>query len=145
MRGAATSYFLGLFFTIGSAFMTWKAIQLWRDADLVDFFMDTFAFLPFGTEVRRGEVRSIALTAVSLWGVTILLFLGLLDTDMSGAVPGLFLVAVVTVLVCLLCEVSVVLFNAPKFVVPPHMRGEQGALAARRARRTDGRKSGRRR
>ncbi|KUO12306.1 hypothetical protein [Streptomyces sp. DSM 15324] len=131
-------YFIGLFFVAGSAFMTWKVTQLWRDADLVEHFMATFSFMPFGKEVKRGEIRSLALTVVSLWGVTVLLFLGLLDVDVSGPLTALFAVALGTVLLCLLCEVSVVLFNAPKFVVPPHMRSDLGVLAARRAHRAGG-------
>ncbi|MDQ0585490.1 hypothetical protein [Streptomyces rishiriensis] len=127
------SYFIGLFFVAGSVFMTWKVTQLWRDADLVDHFMQTFSFMPFGKEVKRGEVRSLALTAASLWGVTVLLLLGLLDVDMTGPLTAVFAFALVTVLLSLLCEISVVLFNAPKFVVPPHMRSDPGVLAARRA------------
>ncbi|MFI6967148.1 hypothetical protein [Streptomyces sp. NPDC050255] len=115
--------------------MTWKVTQLWRDADLVDHFMQTFAFMPFGKEVKRGEVRSLALTVMSLWGVTVLLCLGLLDVDMTGPVTVLFALTVVVILLCILCEVAVVLFNAPKFLVPPHMRADLGVLAARRAER----------
>lgn len=129
-------YFIGIFFLAGSAFMTWKVTQLWRDAGLVDHFMQTFSFLPFGKEVKRGEVRSLALTVASLWGVTVLLLLGLLDVDMNGPLTVLFAMALVTVLLSLLCEISVILFNAPKFVVPPHMRSDLGSMAARRANRT---------
>ncbi|MFE9820492.1 hypothetical protein [Streptomyces sp. NBC_00236] len=128
-------YFIGLFFVTGSAFMTWKVTQLWRDAGLVDHFMQTFAFMPFGKEVKRGEVRSLALTVVSLWGVTVLLLLGLLDVEMAGPVTVLFALTVVVILLCILCEVAVVLFNAPKILVPPHMRSDLGVLAARRAER----------
>ncbi|MHB9861698.1 hypothetical protein [Streptomyces sp. YIM S03343] len=131
-------YFIGLFFLVGSAFMTWKVTQLWRNADLVEEFMVTFSFMPFGKEVKRGEIRSLALTVASLWGATILLFMGLLDVDMSGPVTVLFAVALVTLLLCLPCEVSVVLFNAPKFVVPPHMRSDLGVIAARKANRAGG-------
>ncbi|MFI5797466.1 hypothetical protein [Streptomyces sp. NPDC051677] len=131
-------YVIGLLFVAGSAFMTWKVTQLWRDADLVEPFMATFSFMPFGKEVKRGEIRSLALTALSLWGVTVLLFLGLWDVDITGPLTVLFAVALVTVLLCLLCEASVVLFNAPKFVVPPHMRADLGVLAARRANRAGG-------
>ncbi|PZT77889.1 hypothetical protein [Streptomyces sp. AC1-42W] len=129
-------FYLGLAFVLGSAFMTWKAVQLWRNADLVPFFMDTFAFLPFGEEARRGEVRSIGLTTASLWGIAVLFFVGLGDGDLSG--PALFgsVAALGLVLVCVLCEICVVLFNVPKFVVPPHMRAEPGVIAARRARRS---------
>jgi hypothetical protein len=125
--------------------MTWKAIQLWRKPELADWYMHTFAFLPFGDDVRRGEVRSVALTATSLWGATLLIWLALLDTDASA--PSIILVAALVVLLLpVVCEVSVVLFNRPKFVVPPHMRADPGVIAARRRhRKGGGRGSARRR
>ncbi|WP_405690822.1 hypothetical protein [Streptomyces sp. NBC_00057] len=95
--------------------------------------MAAFSFLPFGKEVKRGEVRSIGLTAVSLWGITVLFLVGSLEIEMTGSGVLLIAIAVVTVLTCAACEASVILFNAPKFVVPPHMRSDQGVLAARRA------------
>ncbi|WP_328889558.1 hypothetical protein [Streptomyces sp. NBC_00316] len=131
-------YFIGLFFVAGSTYMTWKATQLWRHADLVDFFIQTLSFMPFGKEVKRGEIRSLGLTAVSLWGVTTLLLMGLLDVEMTGPTTVLFAITTVIVLLCLLCEISVILFNAPKIVVPPHMRSDPGLLAARKASRSTG-------
>ncbi|MEV0220430.1 hypothetical protein [Streptomyces sp. NPDC050704] len=130
------AYFLIAFFALGSVFMTWKAVQLWRDARQVDFFIATFAFLPFGKETKRGEVRSLGLTAASLWGITALIFLGSTDVELTGVALGLFVVALGTVLLCVMLEVAVVLFNTPRFVVPPHMRSDLGVIAARRARRT---------
>ncbi|MFB6990511.1 hypothetical protein [Streptomyces sp. NPDC056304] len=131
-------YFIGFFFLAGSVFMTWRVTQLWRDPGLVDHFVDTFAFMPFGKDVKRGEVRSLALTATSLWGITVLLLIGLTNIELDGPAAVVFAVALLAVLLCLLSEVSVVLLNAPKFVVPPHMRSDPGLLAARRARRTAG-------
>jgi hypothetical protein len=119
--------------------MTWKAIQLWRKPELADWFMQTFAFLPFGDDVRRGEVRSMALTSTSLWGAALLIWLALLDTDAS-APSILFVTALAILLLPLICEVSVVLFNKPKWVVPPHMRADLGVIAARRAHRKPGKR-----
>ncbi|MFC8274338.1 hypothetical protein ACFUJR_17765 [Streptomyces sp. NPDC057271] len=126
---------IGFFFGFGAAFMTWQAVRLWRDPGLVGHFMDTFAFMPFGQETKRGEVRSLALTAGSLWGITLLLVVGMLDTGTSAIGSVFFVVALVTILGALACEVCVVLFNAPKFVVPPHMRSDLGVIAARREKR----------
>ncbi|GFH37188.1 hypothetical protein [Streptomyces pacificus] len=130
-------YALGLLFALGSAFMTWQCVRLWKDPSLVGHFMNTFAFMPFGKEVKRGEVRSLALTSGSLWGITVLLFMGLTDVDMSGAWTVVFVIALVTVLGALACEVCVVLFNAPKFVVPPHMRSDLGSIATHRKKRRE--------
>lgn len=117
--------------------MSWKARQLWRDADQVPFFMGTFTFLPFGEEVKRGEVRSVGLTAASLWGIALLLLVTWIDEGsvMAGVV---FLISTCIIVFSLALEVLVVLFNKPKFVVPPHMRAELGVLANRRARRKKG-------
>ncbi|CAM5672686.1 putative protein OS=Streptomyces microflavus OX=1919 GN=Smic_58460 PE=4 SV=1 [Streptomyces microflavus] len=117
--------------------MTWRATEPWRRPELVDHFVETFAFMPFGIEVQRGEIRSLALTSVSLWGVTVLL-----DDRPHGhragrrrgrdrprrrpRRPGLPL-----------CEAGVILFSAPKFARCA-MRSEPGLLAVRRARRAGG-------
>jgi hypothetical protein len=79
-------------------------------------------------------VRSVGLTAVSLWAIAAMLSLPMLDPDLTGG--GMYVVvgAVLIILAALLCEASVVLFNFPKFVVPPHMRADRGVLAARRER-----------
>jgi hypothetical protein len=82
--GCGVAYAIGLVWMTGAAFMTWKAAQLWRNASLVDFFLASFTVLPFGQEVRRGEVRSVGVTATSLWAITPLVFLGLLDAGMTG-------------------------------------------------------------
>ncbi|MFH8978620.1 hypothetical protein [Streptomyces sp. NPDC017890] len=79
------AYAIGLVWMSGASFMTWKAAQLWRNAHLVDFFLASFAVLPFGQEVRRGEVRSVGVTATSLWAIAPLVFLGLLDAEMTGS------------------------------------------------------------
>ncbi|MGW1654472.1 hypothetical protein [Streptomyces atratus] len=76
-------------------------------------------------------------TAVSLRAITVLFLVGSLEIEMTGSVVLLIAIAVVTVLTCAACEAGVILFNAPKFVVPPHMRSDQGVLAARRARRAN--------
>ncbi|WP_328687655.1 hypothetical protein OHA74_55140 [Streptomyces phaeochromogenes] len=104
-------YFLFAFFALGSPFMAWKAVQLWRNPDLVDFFMASFTWMPFGKEVKRGEVRSIGLTAASLWGITLLVWLALFDPDASTS-SYILVAAPMAILVPAICEVCVVLFNA---------------------------------
>lgn len=61
---------------------------------------------------------------------------GLSDSNHGWTTTALAVVAVATIPVCVFLEILVVLFNIPKFVVPPHMRSDPGAIAARRARRT---------
>lgn len=124
------------FFVLGSGFMTWKVMRLWRNPALVDFFMNAFTFLPFGPAVRRGEVRSLGITVVSVWAIAGLVLLALWDKAPDPATTVLGLVAVLVIMGCLATEVCVILFNRPKFVVPPHMRSEPGVLTARRTKRT---------
>ncbi|GAA4970876.1 hypothetical protein GCM10023257_03550 [Streptomyces hyderabadensis] len=45
------------------------------------------------------------------------------------------LTAVVIVLVCMACEISIILFNVPARFAPPHMRSEPGRVVLWRARR----------
>ncbi|MFD6531785.1 hypothetical protein [Streptomyces sp. NPDC060184] len=126
------------FFLVGNGFMTWKAAQLWRDPGVADFFEGAFTSLPFGPDTRRGMVRSTGITVLTLWGVVVLLLTG---SDPGADDPVSMWVVVVDVLIILalaLCEVCVILFNAPKFAVPPHMRAEPGVFAARRARKAGG-------
>ncbi|MFI2780823.1 hypothetical protein [Streptomyces sp. ALB3] len=128
-------YALTSFFVLGACFMTWKAFQLWRDPALVDFFLSVFTFLPFGPDARRGEVRSLAITVVSLWAISFLVVAGLWSDDVGDSLDLAGLAAVVVIIGCLVAEACVILFNRPKCLVPPHMRSEQGALAKRRKTR----------
>ncbi|WAX76853.1 hypothetical protein [Streptomyces sp. KMM 9044] len=134
-KGSEMGYILGVsFFFCSAAFMSWKARQLWRDPHQVSFFMTTFTFLPFGEEVKRGEVRSIGLTAASLWGIMLLLLTAWVDeSSMWNGV--IFLLSTCVILLSLTLEMLVILFNQPKFIVPPHMRSELGILANNRTRR----------
>ncbi|WP_328722891.1 hypothetical protein OHT52_27680 [Streptomyces sp. NBC_00247] len=119
------------FLVLGNTYMTWKAVQLRRDPDVAD---SVVAVLPFGPVVRRGEVRSAGITAAALWGVVVVLLMGPFD----GAVASWGVAAgVLIILASALCEMCVILFNTPKFAVPPHMRAEPGVFAARRARKAE--------
>lgn len=134
-------YAVTFIFVFGCGFMTWKVVKLWRDPALVDFFIGAFTFLPFGPSVRRGEVRSLGVTVVSVWAIAGLITLALWDMgqdpnkEQDPVTTVLGLIAVLVILGCLVVEACVILFNCPKFVVPPHMRSEPGVLAARRAKR----------
>ena len=130
-------YVIAAFLGTALVFMTWKAIRLWRHPEVTDDFSSAFAFLPFGDDVRRGEVRSVLLTVVTLWSAALLFAGGLTLGEGEVSTAGAYVVAgaVVVILLCLLCEVTVILFNRPKFVVPPHMRADPGVITARRARR----------
>ncbi|WP_155054775.1 hypothetical protein [Streptomyces blattellae] len=134
--------FLTCFWAVGTPFLTWKTIQLWRDPEQVAFFERGFTFLPFGPEVRRGEVRSLAVTAVGVWAITVLVLVGVWDAEGEMRMASLiaFVCAFLLLMTCVVVEVAVILFNRPKFVVPPHMRSDPGVIAERRSRRRATRK-----
>jgi len=131
-------YFVAGVFVLGLAFMTWKVVQLWRNPALVDFFISSFSFLPFGPDTRRGEVRSLAVTVAGLWAASVLIVAGLWNGEFNDGLAATVLVAALVVMACLAIEGCVILFNRPRFVVPPHMRSELGVVAARRVRRKAG-------
>ncbi|MFE0515270.1 hypothetical protein [Streptomyces sp. NPDC058964] len=97
--------------------------------------MATFGYLPYGPDVTRGAVRALGLTVVICWDAAALVFVAVLDLPMTGGVLTVLGVVIVTLLLSVPATVSVILFNVPKFVVPPHMRADPGVFGAWRARR----------
>ncbi|GGI12238.1 hypothetical protein GCM10007368_40160 [Isoptericola cucumis] len=127
-----------------TCFYTWQVVALWRNPMKIEFFVASLSPLPLGEAGRRGEVRAAPLTCTTLWAIGSAL-VGILISDYF---PGLSflnstLVGVLTIgaiLVPLVLEVLVVLVNRPRFVVPPHMRGDRGVLIDRIHRRRERRK-----
>jgi hypothetical protein len=77
--------------------------------------------------VARGYIASVPFLLVALVGGIVAEFTDDFDLGMSIAVLGLL--AGVALNLC------IVAFNRPRSLVPPHLRSEPGALAARRAHR----------
>jgi hypothetical protein len=71
--------------------------------------------------------------------MAIAISVGVVDEHLRGvahhAVRGVFLTIAVVTLMCLALAVIVMLFNWPKFAVPPYMRDEPGLLTVRKPRR----------
>lgn len=134
---------IGIVLIVGvaiSAFWSWMTIKLWKDPKQVEFFMISLSILPLGESGKRGEVRAAALTAVTLWGLVIGVIWSMIPSGgdhASGATTGRAIMFVIIALIVgpLLLEISVVLFNRPRFVVPPHMRSDAGALPEALAKR----------
>ena len=84
-----------------------------------------------GAATWRGIARAYVAT-----GPFLLLFCaGALAAEVTDAYDAGMAVSVAGLLLGVLVHASIVLFNRPKALVPPHLRDEPGALAERRQRR----------
>lgn len=83
-----------------------------------------------------------ALPAVAFGSVGLALILTAASADDGSDTPspwlGVFAVGLLFLAIAYLVFTSVVLFNRPRFLVPPAYRAEQGRIAARRRARTRG-------
>lgn len=103
-------------------------------------------YWPLGEALRRGFLRGLVVGIVGFTCLLIALAAAIAADELTGTAAAalertgqaLFLLFVVLLVV----DAGVTLFNRPKFVVPPYLRDEPGALAMwlRRGRR---RRSGR--
>ena len=83
-----------------------------------------------GDATWRGVARAYIATApfvLVVFAAAIFAEFGDNDTGMA--------IAAIALLMGALVHAGIVLFNRPRALVPPHLRDEPGALAARRARR----------
>jgi hypothetical protein len=64
--------------------------------------------------------------------------LGAADTPHLGRGTGLaILISVAGMVACLGLLLAITYINRPRFLVPPHLRGDPGAIAGRRRRRRE--------
>jgi hypothetical protein len=84
-----------------------------------------------GDETWRGVARAYIATAPFV----LVFFAGALVAELGDADDAGMAVSAGALLLGVLVHASIVLWNRPKALVPPHLRDEPGALAARRARR----------
>jgi hypothetical protein len=88
----------------------------------------------WGETLFRGWVRSLialTLTGTLLLGVFVLgviADIGEESQTSSDAVQLAFAVSFVLLVLLFIAGITVSLFNRPKFIVPPHLRGERGAI-----------------
>lgn len=93
---------------------------------------------PFHTpEGRAGLDRASLMEGVGLAFMAVGLVAGALAGPRLGAEPDyvVVVVAMTGVFVSFCLVVSIMFFNQPKFLVPPHLRAEPGILAFRRRER----------
>jgi hypothetical protein len=110
--------------------------KIWRDPQYAEMMAWSGRVLPFGYATSRGATRG----ALPLWvGVG---FIGA-GTIAASALPGRAAhpapvsLALVAAIVCYAAglagiglNLSIVWFNRPRRLVPPHMRGEEGLVSA---------------
>lgn len=122
---------VGLALLVGAVIVVLAApriVELWRGGATESLIHVTSFFLP--TQIARGFARGI----VVLYA-TIVVTLGYVGAD--ELVPGLLAelaavrsATILAYLFLLALLAAVVLFNRPAVVVPPHLRGQPGALRA---------------
>lgn len=79
--------------------------------------------------------RGVARAYIATGPFVLVVFAGGLIAEFTDAYDAGMAVAVGGILLGALVHGSIVLFNRPHALVPPHLRDEPGALAERRARR----------
>ena len=84
-----------------------------------------------GDATWRGVARAYIATAPFV----LLFFAGALVAELTDAYDLGMAVSAGALLLGVLVHASIVLYNRPRALVPPHLRAEPGALAERRARR----------
>lgn len=115
-----------------------RAIGLWSGADEPGA-MVAFSLFARSEAVRRGMVRGTVVRLAQLIAIAIMLLTAMLAYDVAGRDSNLFAPLLICALLFLLLataafflQLSIIWFNRPRFLVPPHMRDQVGTLVARR-------------
>jgi hypothetical protein len=117
------------------AFGPWLCTRVWRDPAYADTISRGGRMLPFGYATSRGVTRGM----LGLWfglgflgagtiAVATLLPSGTTHQASAGLVTAVVLYGVGLIGIAL--NVAIVWFNQPRFLVPPHMRDEDGLVTA---------------
>ncbi|MEV1009597.1 hypothetical protein [Streptomyces sp. NPDC049881] len=120
-------------FTLLVAGSVWPNVLLWRDrsirgvplADVME--MGSLA-LPIGTQTRRGLVRAGPVMCAGMGLLTVALWV----FEFVSGVDNFLVLISLSLPVLALCAISIVVFNRPRMLVPPHLREDLGAWAVKR-------------
>ena len=108
-----------------------SASRLWRNPARADRVMAAYVVLPISKAVRRGTVRGAWPRTVVLACVTVIVPIGSVATS-AQLHSGLLRLAAVALIVLLITagvvQLSIILVNRPRWIVPPAMRAEPGVL-----------------
>jgi hypothetical protein len=123
-----------------------QALRLWGNPGYLDRMMLASRVLPFRQDVRRGAVRG----AVPLSAALALAAAGVLVFAVFRPAPGRPGGGAVAVVACFALMLiafgfhfAIIWFNRPRWLVPPHMRADEGTLTAWFGRRNGGQRPGR--
>jgi hypothetical protein len=107
--------------------------QIWSGEDLSMQELGTSQWWPLGAALRRGFIRGIAVGVVTCAALVLcLVFVGIAEHtsgSVSSAANSAGIAALLVIVVLILVNASITLFNRPRFAVPPPLRDEPGALA----------------
>ncbi|MGW3295286.1 hypothetical protein ACWC9S_15045 [Streptomyces xiamenensis] len=111
----------------GFAFLCW---QVWRNGKIrnrpvVEIMQQALWSAPFSDEVKRGMVRGMVATGGMISSLTVCLLFFRLNGGEIRLHSFLFFLGFISFL---FSHISIIAFNFPKFLVPPHMRSEKGVL-----------------
>jgi hypothetical protein len=134
MRMSAGSLALAVVVGMLTVYSAASAVRLWSNPDRADRIMAAYAVLPFGPRVRRGTVRGAWPRTAILAAVSGIALVGAAPThaDLVARKPNAVIVVILIALLLVagLLQLSIILVNRPRFLMPPYMRTEPGVLFA---------------
>jgi len=108
-----------------AAMLMAAAVQNWRQPDLDPLDVPFARMLPFGPAGRSAVGRAMLPWALTLLSTVVLVVL--IELKLYGPAA----LVVVGIVGCGLSVLTIAWFNWPKFLVPPHRRGEPGLMGGR--------------
>jgi hypothetical protein len=112
--------------------------RVWRDPAYADLMARSGRVLPFSKATSRGVTRGM----IGLWAGLAFIGAGTIAVALTLSGPTHTNSAVITAvtlygigLLGIALNVTIIWFNRPRFLVPPHMRGEDGLFTAWRKSR----------
>ena len=127
----------GVFFLVCTVFLVAKAVIMWRGPKSEAELRTAMAVRRSQPGFEGGKARAIAVQAM----ITLFIFIMIVSAIAAGAEDGnfshskwewVFGGSAAAAVLCFPLRLAVILFNRPRFVVPPHLRGELGVMASRR-------------
>ncbi len=113
-------------------------VRLWHDSNASppSAVMRNYSLLD--AESRAGYDRgTIALGITALLAAAFFVISALGALHPHGVLRALAFVALIAAIAGVVCFQTILGFNHPKFLVPPHLRGELGSIAGRKRRRRE--------
>jgi hypothetical protein len=110
-----------------------RLLSIWRNSQMSErIFKRMSSWWLWGDPLLRGWVRALAVGLIGGWLlVASMIAAGLLATETvtSSVGFGFLTLLVIGLFVSLGMVATIMLFNRPRFAVPPHLRDQPGAVA----------------